>query len=409
MDTITHGIAGALVGKAFFGGDSHTSSMAGAQPFGSAQGKQAAPLQKPNIEARVGVWAATLGAVFPDADVVAELFDSRNIAMLELHRGFTHSLVCLPAFALALAGLTRWFARRRGLASPSWQKLTLIYGVGTGLHILMDLITSFGTMIWSPLSNYRAALDTTFILDFLMTATVLAPQMAAWTFRERRGFFTRALLSWTLFSVALVGLERAARAAGFGFSPWAVVVISAALALVFFAPARKGWGFGVQRAAWCRAGVAAFVVYLGLSGAAQLAARERVKEFARDNALKVEHLAALPLPPSPLEWSGMVRTSEGVWQARFRLPDSTPPEFQFVADSPANRYIAAARELPTVKTYLWFARFPVVHYEERDGLHVVEFADLRFFTRPGRPHPFAYRVRFDGAGRVVEEGWVEPE
>jgi membrane-bound metal-dependent hydrolase YbcI (DUF457 family) len=344
--------------------------------------------------------------MFPDSDIVAELFDGRNIAMLELHRGFTHSFVCWPVFALALAGSTHWVAKKRGWAAPSWQKLTVIYATGIALHIFLDLITSFGTMIWSPISNYRAALDTNFILDFFMTAAVLVPQLAAWAYRQRRGWFTRALLSWVLLSLSAAGLERMSRAAGFPFSPWAVVVIAAVLAVIFFAPARAGWGFGVRRAAWCRVGAAAFAIYLALSGAAQIAARSRVHNFARERGLAVEHLAALPLPPSPLRWSGMIRTPEGVWVARFRLTDAVKPQYEFFADSPPNEYIAKAEGLRSVKTYLWFARFPVARYEEREGLHVVEWSDLRFFPRPGRPHPFEFRVVFDGNGNVVKEGWT---
>jgi hypothetical protein len=131
-----------------------------------------------------------------------------------------------------------------------------------------------------------------------------------------------------------------------------------------------------------------------------------VEGFADARGLKVERLAALPLPPSPLVWSGMIRTPDGVWRAQFQLLEHSPAQYEFFADSPTNAYITEAKALPTVKIYLWFARFPSIHYEERGGLHDVEFSDLRFYTGPGRPHPFAYRVRFDGAGKVVQQGWV---
>jgi membrane-bound metal-dependent hydrolase YbcI (DUF457 family) len=416
MDTITHGLAGALIGKAFFAGAGGSSSTVGAglappgaQHPSTSLATRAAPLQ-PTFETtanRVAVLAATLGAVFPDFDIVTELFNSHDVAMIELHRGFTHSFVCLPVFALALAGLTRWFCRWRGIACPSWSRLALIYAISLAIHIVLDLTTSFGTLIWSPVSNARAAWDMTFILDFLLTATLLVPQMAAWVYRARRGYVTRAIFSWTMLSLALVVAERLARAAGFGFTPWAVVVLSVLFALVFFLPARRNRGFAVSRARWCRAGVAVVVAYLGFSAAAHYVVRQRVEGFAEGRGLTVEHLAALPLPPSPLSWSGMIRTPEGVYQARFRLFDRAPAQFQFFADSPPNAYIAAAKALPSVKTYLWFARFLVVHYEEQGDLRIVEFADLRFFTRPGRRHPFAFRVTFNGAGQVVEQRFSE--
>jgi len=102
----------------------------------------------------------------------------------------------------------------------------------------------------------------------------------------------------------------------------------------------------------------------------------------------------------------MIRMPDGVWVARFRLTEAAPPEYEFFADSPANEFIARAKELRSVKTYLWFARFPVARYEERNGQHVVEISDLRFFPRPGRPHPFEFRVVFDCEGNVVKEGWT---
>jgi len=47
-------------------------------------------------------------------------------------------------------------------------------------HILLDLVTSFGTMIWSPLQWSRPAWDLIFIVDFTLTAIFLVPQLLAW-------------------------------------------------------------------------------------------------------------------------------------------------------------------------------------------------------------------------------------
>lgn len=236
VDTITHGIAGALVGKAFF---TEKAPASEAGPAGASG---------------VAIWAATLGAVFPDADVLFEVFGNNDLAVIEQHRGFSHSLLCLPLFAVALAGLTRWAARRHGSLCPSFGRLTLIYAAGLALHVLLDLLTSFGTMIWSPLANTRVAWDVTFIIDFVFTGIVLVPQAAAWVYRRREGGFTRALAAWALLSLAAVGAERLARGVGVAFSPWAVVVASGVFAAVFFLPMRRGRGFGIRRGGWCRAG-----------------------------------------------------------------------------------------------------------------------------------------------------------
>ena len=114
MDPITHGITGALLGKAYF--------------------------SKPH--ARVAVFAATLGAVFPDIDVFYEAYagiaHQDPLAIVRYHRAITHSFVALPFFALLLAWLTHAIARRLGIASPSAWMLTLIYGVGIASHIVLD-------------------------------------------------------------------------------------------------------------------------------------------------------------------------------------------------------------------------------------------------------------------------------
>ncbi len=394
MDTITHGITGALIGKAFYAEQQGPGWSSGVGRSGS-----------------VATFAATLGAVFPDSDVVLGLFDSSDLATLELHRGFTHSFVCLPLFALGLAGLTRWFARRRGIPCPDWTRLALIYATGLAVHIVLDLITSFGTMIWSPLSNARAAWDLTFIIDFLFTGIVLVPQATAWVYRRPEGNYRRGMVLWVFFSLCGVGIERLARAADVPFSPWAVVAASLVMAALFLLPVWGGWGFGVRRASWYRAGVYALVAYLGLSAIAHQVALQRVEEFAAMRGLSVERIGALPMPPSPAYWSGLIRTPDGVYQSWFSLlgpAASEPPTFHFFADSAPNGYTKAVKQIPEVKTYLWFARFPVVRYSQQGDRNVVEFTDRRFVAwRSRRTSAFAFRVTLDSAGRVLEQGWVE--
>ncbi len=131
MDPITHGITGALLGKGYFS----------------------------ERKGPVAVFAATLGAVFPDIDIIAEIGSRDPLAIIKYHRGITHSFVGLPFFAALLAWLTHWVARRRGIEAPSWAMLTLIYGVGIASHILLDGMTSFGTRMWTPISQKRVAWD----------------------------------------------------------------------------------------------------------------------------------------------------------------------------------------------------------------------------------------------------------
>src|SRR6202162_436180 len=108
MDTITHGIAGALLGKALFGGD------------------QMFAMRSVN-RGRVITWSLMLGAIFPDIDVLRETLSRNDLLILTWHRSITHSLLCLPLFALALAAVTRWLVRWRKWDAPSFAALTAIY------------------------------------------------------------------------------------------------------------------------------------------------------------------------------------------------------------------------------------------------------------------------------------------
>jgi membrane-bound metal-dependent hydrolase YbcI (DUF457 family) len=396
VDTITHGIAGALVGKAFF---------ARACPAKSAAG-DASP-EALRQASRVAVFAATLGSVFPDCDIIfGRLFASGPMRTLEFHRGVTHSFVCLPVFAFLLALGTRAVTRRRKLAAPSLGWLTLIYAAGIALHIVLDLITSWGTMIWSPLSHARAAWDLTSIIDFVFTAVVLLPQVAAWAYRKPEGKLKRAAGAWLIFSLCAWGIQKLAAAVGYPFSAGAVVAASAVMAALFLLPAWRDWGLRVPRQTWCRAGVAALVIYLGMQAVAHQAAKREVEAFAASRGLAVEKLGALPMAPSLLYWNGLIRTQDGVYYTRLSLADPQPPHFQFYADAPANGYVEAARKLPMVQLFYWFARFPVVGYVQSGSQHTVEFGDLRFFSRRSRRNPFTLRVFLDDGGRILGYRWA---
>src|ERR1700724_1486815 len=165
MDPVTHGITGALLGKGYFS----------------------------DRNGRVAIFAATLGAVFPDMDTIADAISRDPLAIIKYHRGITHSFVGLPFFAALLAWLTHWVARRRGIEAPSWVMLTLIYGVGIASHIVLDGMTSFGTRLWTPISQQRVSWDLLFIIDFSFTAVILLPQIAAWIYNHPAKSRTRAL------------------------------------------------------------------------------------------------------------------------------------------------------------------------------------------------------------------------
>jgi membrane-bound metal-dependent hydrolase YbcI (DUF457 family) len=424
MDTITHGIAGALMAKALFNGDDLFAS-------------------RPMNRQRIVTWATMLGAIFPDSDVFRDILSRDPMLVISWHRSITHSLICLPAFALLLAALTRWIARWRKWDAPSYAVLTGIYAAGILSHILLDLVTSFGTMVWSPIKWSRPAWDLIFIVDFTFTGILLVPQIPAWVQDRPEKSRRRAIASFAILALAIFVIQRIADVVGAPISAASVMLFVLILAALFLLPlptAEK-----VQRAQrsdrkdhdltrinirrrWNQFGFGCACLYLGLAVVAHHAALSRVKNFAALQKLDVLSMGALPSPPSLWRWDGLVRTATGVYETRIDLsqkspfeitpganaaenspqnqPERLPIEYRFYPNANPNVYIEAAKELPQVQKVLWFDRFPVTRYHVEAGEPVVEFSDMRFPPMRRRRTPsFTYRVRFDPAGKVLEQGW----
>ncbi|HUL16213.1 MAG TPA: metal-dependent hydrolase [Terriglobales bacterium] len=404
MDTITHGIAGALIGKALFKGEDMFAL-------------------KPMNRARIVTWSFMLGAIFPDSDVLRDFFSHNPLLLITWHRSITHSLICMPVWALILAALTRWIVRWRKWESPSFLALVGIYVIGILSHILLDLATTFGTMIWSPLSWARPAWDILFIVDFTFTGILLLPQFLAWLNLDAERAKRRALFTWLIFMPAPFVVAAIARTVGAPISDSSVVIAVLVLTLLILLPAYRGWGSRFGYFKWNRAGFAAACIYVGLAVFAHHEAFARIRSFAALENIQTESMAALPLPPSLWHWDGLILTQHGVYEMRMDLsekssltaraaaasnPAAEPPiEYHFYPDAPDNFYIEAARQLPEVRDVLWFDRFPVTRFHMEGDDAVVEILDLRFpQMNPNRPSSFTYRVRFDSARRVISQGWV---
>jgi len=402
MDTITHGIAGALLSKAIFRGDDLFAAR--------SMNRQ-----------RLVTWALTLGAIFPDADTFRDIFSRNPLLIITWHRSLTHSLLMLPLWALLLTSGTRQIARWRRWDSPSFPKLFAIYATGILSHIVLDLVTTFGTMIWSPWVWSRPAWDLLFIVDFTFTATVLLPQLLAWVYANPARIRPRAIGMWFVFLPAPLVISRIAQIVGAPIADRAILAATFLFTVLFLVPVFGGWGAKISHSTWNRAGLLAASAYIGLAIYAHSSALARTKQFAAFEHLEVQSIAALPLPPSFLNWDGLVRTPRGVYELRTDLAkeaaissaNSGPPrasatlEYSFFPDAVPNPYIESAKLLPEVEKVLWFARFPVTHFHREGRDAVVEFSDLRFAKiRPDRPPSFTYRVRFGPSGEVLSQGWL---
>src|SRR6202021_4023653 len=97
--------------------------------------------------------------------VGAEIFSRAPLAIVKYHRAITHSFVALPFFAVALAFLTlvgvaflrKNYPRFADLEPPTWDRLSIVYGVAIASNILLDGMISFGTRLCFLFSQPRVA------------------------------------------------------------------------------------------------------------------------------------------------------------------------------------------------------------------------------------------------------------
>ncbi len=401
MDTITHGIAGALIAKAAF------------------KGVDLFP-PEPINKRRVITWVVTLGAIFPDSDVLRDFVSRNQLLMISWHRSITHSLLCMPVWTVLLAALTLVICRWRKWESPSYLALCGLWALGILSHIFLDLVTTFGTMIWSPYRWSRPAWDILFILDFSFTGILLIPQLLAWAYEDPEHGRRRALTMWLVFTPAPFVISRIAENVGAPVSNNAIVLATVLFAALFLLPAARGWGNRLPYVTWNRAGLGLAIAYLVAATYAHHKALDRIRKIAATENIEARSIAALPFPPSLWHWDGLISAPRGVYEVRMDLSDSlflsangsgdppsnSPIVHTYYPDSPTNSFIEKARTLPEVQKYFGFARFPVTRFHKEGSESVVEFLDVRFpQMRRDRPPSFEYRVRFSADGEVLSQGW----
>lgn len=370
MDTITHGVAGALIAKALSDSADHHAARR----------------------------AVVLGAVVPDLDLLGGLFFQDSIRELEFHRGITHSLVALPVLALLLGLLT---LRRR----PGWKLLAACYGIGLASHILLDVITAYGTMIFQPLSMARYTTDMVFIIDLTLGSLVLVPQLVAWAWSDSAVAAKRVWVGWLFTLAGAVAAFLLVNAAGVRLSASSILVAVCLFAAAFAIPGLTSIGGQWPRSRYCRVALCLCAAYLLSCAVAHRLAEQRVREVVARYNIQATKLAALPAPPSLLQWVGLAQTEDGITRIPITLTDHSEPNVE--------RYIHSAplpnpdklQALPALQTFLWFARFPWVTTRDSSDGPVVEYRDIQFLRpSPRGDPPFTFRVQFDHLGNLIAAG-----
>ncbi|WP_324720808.1 metal-dependent hydrolase [Salinimicrobium sp. HB62] len=120
---------------------------------------------------KVGNKAMLYGAIagtIPDLDALASNFTD-TITAIEIHRGFTHSIVFAVLAAPVFGWLISKIERKSGVGWKDWSRL-MFWGLFT--HPLLDSFTTWGTQLFWPL-DIRLAFKSIFVIDPLYTLPFL--------------------------------------------------------------------------------------------------------------------------------------------------------------------------------------------------------------------------------------------
>src|SRR5205807_1438481 len=133
-------------------------------------------------------WALMLGAVFPDTDVLRDIFSHDKLLVVTWQRSITHSLVMLPLCAVMLA----WFYSQPGK--------TLRRGAGLCVVFLPVplVIARMAEAAEAPVSN-----RTTLLAMIVLACVFLLPAIRQWGLRVPYGAWNRAGFGASLVYVAL--------------------------------------------------------------------------------------------------------------------------------------------------------------------------------------------------------------
>ena len=146
MDSITHTILGACIGEAVGG-------------------------------RKLGKKAMVIGALannFPDIDVVSSFWMTHTESFVA-HRGFTHSILFASIVTFVAGWAMKHIFRKSEFSKIEWY---LLIGINLFVHLLVDVITAYGTGLFEPFSHDRIVFHLLFVADPFFTLPLLVSLIA---------------------------------------------------------------------------------------------------------------------------------------------------------------------------------------------------------------------------------------
>lgn len=114
------------------------------------------------------LWGA-VGGTIPDLDTIPGQFLD-TVSQLEIHRGFSHSIVFAVLIAPLIGYLLNLYYKRKKEAT--WWDWTQLIFWSVFTHPLLDIFTTWGTQFFWPL-EWRIAIQSIFVIDPLYTLPFL--------------------------------------------------------------------------------------------------------------------------------------------------------------------------------------------------------------------------------------------
>src|SRR3989304_6893921 len=280
------------------------------------------------------------GALIPDIDHFS-LRLAGPLAYLKYHRGFTHSLMGSFVIAAVMAGAAYSIKHVREQLPHGLHGYGILFALsllGIYTHIFLDLITSYGTQIFFPFSTKRYSLDLVFIIDLYFTSILLIPLIIILFKKERAQI------------IALGSL-------------------------------------------------AGIIAYLGFTYIERSSIIEKVKADNNKLGIKSTRVEAIPLPLSPFRWSVFTEDNARYYQTNVDALNGRSTTEVFNKKVDGSDIVKMVENLDIVKTYLWFAKFPIVSVREEGSGYLIEYFDLRFNSLPPR-RPFLLKLVVDKKGSL---------
>ncbi len=267
-----------------------------------------------------------LSANAPDLDIAAAPWGA--LRYLEVHRGYTHSLICLPFVAVLCVLVTAAIYRQQ----LPWLRAWLLCCLGVASHLLLDWTNSYGVRLFLPFSSRWLHCDFNSLTDGIVLLVLALAAIWPW---------------FASFVTNEIGSRSIPR-----------IRASSVAALSFFLLFDAGRALLHQRAL--------------------TALNSRV--YKGDVPLSV---AALPSASNPFQWAGIVETESAFGRLDFNVLHELDPDsaelFEKRAFDPA---IEAARRTEAFRFFQYFSRFPVWSEEPvslpSGSATRIDLTDLRF-------------------------------